>query len=167
MTDLLYSLAFEIKRAQLDDSGVFSGFASTFGGVDAVKPIPRHEDLGDDDRNAWETDPNGTPQDPWRECNTLPMKDPGTGQEFVFTTGSRGGIVALGKLSSKFGRQRHKQAGRLPVIEIGADSYRHKAYGDVRYPTFDIVGWESEDALIAVETDDDSPADELSDSIPF
>ena len=125
MTDLLYSPAFEIKRAQLDDSGVFSGFATTFGGVDAVKPIPRHEDLGDDDRNAWETDPNGTPQDPWRECNTLPMKDPGTGQEFVFTTGSRGGIVALGKLSSKFGRQRHKQAGRLPVIEIGADSYRH------------------------------------------
>ncbi len=30
------------------------------------KPIPQREDLGNDDRNAWETDPNGTPLDPGR-----------------------------------------------------------------------------------------------------
>ena len=67
------------------------------------KPIPQREDLGDEDRNEWETDPNGTPQDPWQPVNTLPMKDPETGQEFVFTTGSRGGIGAVGKLASGYG----------------------------------------------------------------
>ncbi len=129
------------------------------------KPIPQREDLGDDDRNAWETDPNGTPLDPWQEINTLPMKDPETGQEFVFTTGSRGGIGAIGKLSTAYGRQRHKQADKLPVIEIGSDSYRHKTYGDVSYPTFNIVTWVTEDTLIAGET---NGADaELDDTVPF
>ena len=47
------------------------------------KPIPQREDLGDDDRNVWETDPNGTPQDPWKVVNTLPMKDPETGQQAI------------------------------------------------------------------------------------
>ena len=48
------------------------------------KPIPQREGLGDDDRNDWETDSNGTPQDPWQVCNTLPMKDPETGQDFFY-----------------------------------------------------------------------------------
>ncbi len=33
------------------------------------KPLPQRDNLGDDDRNAWETDPNGVPQDPWQACN--------------------------------------------------------------------------------------------------
>ncbi len=130
------------------------------------KPIPQREDLGDDDRNDWETDPNGTPQDPWQICNTLPMKDPETGQEFIFTTGSRGGIGAIGKLASGYGRARYKQADKLPVIEIGADSYRHKTYGDVSYPTFKIVEWRSEAGLIAGEANTSLDA-ELDDSVPF
>ena len=127
------------------------------------KPIPQREDLGDDDRNEWETDPNGTPLDPWQMCNTLPMKDPETGQEFVFTTGSRGGIGAIGKLATKYGRQRHKQAGKLPIIEIGSSSYPHKIYGEVLYPTFKIVAWEAEDALIAGA----NPDPEFDDAIPY
>ena len=131
------------------------------------KPIPQREDLGDDDRNAWETDPNGTPQDPWQVVNTLPMKNPETGQEFIFTTGSRGGIGAIGKLSTKYAWQRHKQNDKLPIIEIGSDSYRHKQYGDVSYPTFKIVGWESENALIAGETNGVNLDTELDDVVPF
>ena len=131
------------------------------------KPIPQREDLGDDDRDAWETDPNGTPVDPWQEINTLRVKDPETGQEFVFTTGSRGGIGAIGKLSTKYGRQRHKQVGKLPVIEIGSDSYRHKQYGDVSYPTSDIVAWEAEDALIAGEKGGVNLDEVLDDIVPF
>ena len=131
------------------------------------KPIPQREDLGDDDRNAWETDTNGTPLDPWQTVNTLPMKDPETGQEFVFTTGSRGGIGAVGKLSTAYGRQTHKQAGKLPVIEIGSDSYRHKTYGDVSYPTFRIVEWKTEGALIAGDTSDTKTDAGLDDEIPF
>ncbi len=131
------------------------------------KPIPQREDLGDDDRDTWETDPNGTPQDPWQVCNVLPMKDPETGQEFVFTTGSRGGIGAVGKLSTAYGRQRHKLADKLPVIEIGADSYRHKTYGDVSYPTFQIVGWRSEAELMAGETTGVDLDAALDDVVPF
>ena len=95
------------------------------------------------------------------------MKDPETGQEFIFSTGSRGGIGAIGKLSSGYGRQRHKQADKLPVIEIGSDSYRHKTYGDVSYPTFRIVEWRSEDALIAGEANGTSIDAELDDTVPF
>ena len=131
------------------------------------KPIPQREDLGDDDRNAWETDPNGTPQDPWQVCDTLPMKDPETGQEFVFSTGSRGGIGAVGKLSTAYGWQRHKLADKLPIIEIGSDSYRHKTYGDVSYPTFRIVGWQSEADLIAGKTSGVNLDAELDDVVPF
>ena len=131
------------------------------------KPITQREDLGDDDRNAWETDPNGTPLDPWQIVNTLPMKDPETGQEFVFTTGSRGGIGAIGKLASGYGRARHKQVDKLPIIEINSDSYRHKTYGDVSFPTFKIVGWETEGALIAGETNNAKVDAGLDDEIPF
>ncbi len=131
------------------------------------KPIPQREDLGDNDRNEWETDPNGTPQDPWQECNTLPFKDPETGQEFVFSTGSRGGIGAIGKLSTSYSRERQKQAGKLPVIEINSGSYRHRTYGDVAFPTFKIVGWKSEGALIAGDTSDTKTDAGLDDKIPF
>ena len=131
------------------------------------KAIPQRDDLGDDDRNAWETDPNGTPQDPWQVCNTLPMKDPETGQEFIFTTGSRGGVGAVGKLSTGYGRQRHKQVDKLPIIEIGADSYRHRTYGEVSYPTFQIVSWEAEADLIAGEKGGDDLDEVLDDVVPF
>ena len=127
------------------------------------KPIPEREALGDDDDKLWELDPNGVPLDPWQICNTLPMKDIETGEEFVFTTGSRGGIGAIGKLSMSYGRQRYRHDGQLPVIEIGSDPYRHKTYGDVPYPTFKIVAWQSEKDLIAGETD----KDELNDAIPY
>ena len=113
------------------------------------KPIPQREDLDDQDRTTWELDPNGAPLDPWGKVNTLPFKDPETGLEFVFTTGSRGGINAVGKLASAFGSQRHKHGDKLPIIQIGSGSYRHKIYGDVPYPTFKIAGWQGEAELIA------------------
>ena len=94
------------------------------------------------------------------------MKDPKTGQECVFTTGSRGGIGAGGELASGYGRTRNRQANRLPVFEIGSDSYRHKTYGDVSYPTFRIVEWRSEAGLIAGEANTNLAA-ELNDSVPF
>lgn len=132
--------------------------------IPALAAVPTSRD---DDRNAWVTDPNGTPQDPWQVCNTLPFNEPETGQEFVFSTGSCGGIGAGGKLSTAYGRQRHKLADKPPVIEIGLDSYRHKTYGDVSYPTFRIVGWQSEADLIAGETNGVDLDEELDDVVPF
>ncbi len=83
------------------------------------KPIPQREDLDDQDKNVWELDPNGTPIDPWGIVNTLPFKDPETGQEFVFSTGSKGGIGAVGKLSTAFGNHRQHHHGKLPIVKIG------------------------------------------------
>ncbi len=126
------------------------------------KPIPQREELDDQDKSTWQLDPNGTPLDPWGHVNTLPFKDPETGQEFIFSTGAKGGIGAVGKLSSAFGSQRHKHNGKLPIVEIGASSYWNRNYScDVAYPTFKIVGWQGEAELIA------GKPEELNDDIPF
>ena len=53
------------------------------------------------------------------------------------------------------------------MIEIGSDSYRHRTYGDVSFPTFKIVGWKSEGALIAGDTSDAKVDAGLDDEIPF
>jgi hypothetical protein len=124
---------------------------------------PTREDCGDLDKTTWPADPNGVAVDPWQATNTLPMRCPETGQEFVFTTGSQGGIGAVGKLSMSYGRQRHGHDGELPLIELGASSYRHKTYGEVHVPSFKIVGWLSEVGLISGTPD----ITELDDEIPF
>ena len=127
---------------------------------------PSREECGDLDRNEWEVDPNGATKDPWALANELPFKDPETDEEFVFTTGSKGGIGALGKLARAYARQRQKRDGQLPVVELGASSYRHKTYGEVHVPVFRIVGWVVEDELIA-GTSGAQVDDDLSDEIPF
>lgn len=123
---------------------------------------PQREDCGDADRNDWPTDPNGVAVDPWQETTTLPMKCLETGQEFIFTTGSHGGRGAVGKLCTSYGIQRAKRQGELPIIELGATSYRHKTYGEVHVPVFKITGWQSEAKLIAGEASAD-----FDDSVPF
>lgn len=128
-------------------------------------PPPRREDLDAQDEDAWEMDSNGIAIDPWGIVNTLPFKDPETGEEYVFTTGSKGGIGAIGKLASAYGSHRQKHDGEMPIVQIGASSYRHKTYGEVHFPVFRIVSWVSEAELIAGKSGE---ADgELDDEIPF
>ena len=43
------------------------------------------------------------PKDPWTETTLLPTKDPATGAEYVFTTSSKGGRAACGKLAMRYG----------------------------------------------------------------
>ena len=129
-------------------------------------PPPSREDCGDTDRNAWDLDSNGAVIDPWQMTNMLPFKSPETGEEFVFTTGSKGGIGAVGKLAMSFGRQHDKRENQLPVVELGASSYRHKTYGEVHVPRFKILDWVNEASLVPGES---APGveDDLADSIPF
>jgi hypothetical protein len=126
--------------------------------------IPKRADMGDTDKSDWPVGPNGVSRDPWQYTNTLPMKDPETGQQFVFTTGSQGGIDAIGKLSVKYGTQRRKYEGKLPVIELGEVSYKHKTYGQVFKPVFKIIEWVSEADLIAGVTDEPEVLDDI---VPF
>ena len=129
-------------------------------------PVPQREDLDAQDASTWEMDSNGVAIDPWGIINTLPFKSAETGEEYIFTTGSRGGIGAIGKLATAYGSHRQKHDGAMPVVQIGTSSYQHKKFGEVHYPVFRIVSWVSETDLIAGESD--AKAEEnLDDEIPF
>ncbi len=98
------------------------------------------------------------------------MRDLETGQQYVFTTGSHGGISTIGRLSTDYGNYLSKHDdGFLPVIELGKSSYKHKSYGEVFIPVFRIVGWRSEADLMAGDTgvDGDDTAEAIDDDIPF
>jgi len=130
-------------------------------------PAPARESLGDTDESLWETDAIGTPNDPWQITNHLPLKNPATGDEYIFVTGSKGGIGAIGRLCTNYGRAvDHRNAGRLPIIELGDKTYKHPNYGTVHTPIFPVVAWQDEARLVASE--EPKPADpELDDEIPF
>ena len=128
--------------------------------------MPCREDLDAQDKNEWEADPNGVAVDPWSFTNLLPFKNPETGLEFIFTTSSKGGIGAVGKLATAYGSQRLKHDGKLPIVEIGSGSYHHKTYGEVAFPIFRIIGWQTEAELIAGEAEGELD-EELDDKIPF
>ncbi len=134
--------------------------------ADGIRPASR-EDLGDTDESTWEKGAQGNPINPWSFTNTVPLKDPASEAEFVFTTSSKGGIKAVGKLCMQYGGERLQNAGKLPVIEIGASSYRHKVYGEVHFPTFRIVEWRSEAELIGGTDSATAAVDDLNDDPPF
>ena len=72
---------------------------------------------------------------------------------------------AVGKLCNAYGGQRQNHPAALPIVEISSDSYKHKTYGNVHFPTFKIVQWDDEASLIAGKTE--VAANDLDDSIPF
>ncbi len=97
----------------------------------------------------------------------MPLKDSASEAEFVFTTSSKGGIKAVGKLCMQYGGERLQNEGKLPVVEIGASSYRHKVYGEVHFPTFRIVEWRSEAELIGGTDSATAAVEDLNDDPPF
>ena len=108
--------------------------------AEGYKPAAR-ENLGDTDASLWDTDDAGKALDPWTFTNTVPLKQPGPGDEFIFTTSSKGGISAVGKLCTTYGNGRLANEGKMPLVELGTSSYRHKRYGEVHVPVFRVVGW--------------------------
>jgi len=103
---------------------------------------PRRSELGDLDSSMWETDESGKARDPWQLSNYLLMQDE-DGQLYTFTTNSRGGLNAVGDLCLKYGKASRQRPDQYPVVAIGTGSYLHsnKAYGRIKYPMFEVVGW--------------------------
>ena len=136
---------------------------------EAMTPIveglftPR-EALGDLDKDLWDVDDDGVPRDPWTRTTKVPLKDPATGEEFIYSTSSRGGIGAVGRLVSAIRKGQRQGNTGLPVIRLDVDDYKHKTYGKVFVPKFSVVGFKSEAELTGGEADLDA---DLSDSIPF
>lgn len=115
------------------------------------RPMQRRNDLGDEDVALWEkpkatpNNPTPAPRDPWQITNILELMGE-DGETYIFSTGSKGGIGAIGRLCTAYGKERRMRPGMLPIIELGRDSYMHKEYGKTYFPVFTIVGWTDEDA---------------------
>ena len=131
------------------------------------------EERGDMDESVWEKGNDDLRKDPWAETTTLPLKDPVTSTEFIFTTSSKGGRAACGKLASAYGEQRHRQdnVGKLPVIKLDASTYKHRKLNQVvHFPVFRLVEWRSEAELINGKdgaSGATTAADNLNDEVPF
>jgi hypothetical protein len=121
------------------------------------------EELGDLDKGLWETDDDGKPKDPWARTTKAPLKDPATGEEYVYSTSSRGGISAIGRLVSGIRRGQRQGNTGLPIIRLGVGSYKHKQYGKVFVPQFTLIGFKSEAELMGGEPNLDA---DLNDEIP-
>lgn len=120
---------------------------------------PRRSDLGDMDKDSWEVDQHGVPKDPWQLTNYLVMKDTASGEVYTFTTSSRGGISAVGKLSEAYGKNMRAKPDLFPVVALQVDSYKHsnKSYGKIFVPMLPVVGWL--DKAAALEGIEDGAAD--------
>jgi hypothetical protein len=104
------------------------------------KPEPRDQ-LGYVDQDSWELDEEGRPKDPWNFTNELPLADPGDGTQMTFSASSKGGIGAVGNLCKAYAREYRQREGKIPVIELGRDSYKHAKYGKTYVPVLGIVDW--------------------------
>lgn len=122
--------------------------------VEGYKP-PKRDTLGDTDENEWPTDAQGKPRDPWQFTNYLLMKAPGAdGSDndnvYTLTTSSKGGLGAIGKLATEYGKHMRMQPDQFPVIELDVDWYDHpvKEYGRIKIPLLDVVGWEPKEKFV-------------------
>jgi hypothetical protein len=64
------------------------------------------------------------------------------GLEGRYSTTSRGGKRAVQELAVAIAQQVEKdQSKPVPIVRLKSDSYKHKQYGKVITPMFEIVGW--------------------------
>jgi len=111
------------------------------------KPETRDQ-LGYTDQEAWEVDQaSGKPKDPWNFTNELPLADPETGEQMTFSASSKGGIGAIGNLCKAYGKEYRAQGGKVPILELGRDSYKHSEYGKTYVPVLTISEWVENSSL--------------------
>lgn len=133
---------------------------------------PQRNDLGHLDQSEWPRDNKGEPADPWQFGWHLRLVDPATGDNFVWSAGSGGGIKELEKLGAKFAKQRAIDPGRCtPLVQLATDGYTHRTYGWVPTPVLKIVKWldNGDGAPVAAlpSPDGSDDANDLNDDLPF
>ena len=127
------------------------------------------EELGHLDKNQWQSDDRGIPQDPWRPSDRLVMRTMDSSADLLtFISSSVGGRNAIAKLLGKVASSGPGQQGEMPVVVLETGSYDHDSFGVVQFPSFRITDWaywSPEDGPQAA-----SPKDwkeEIGDEVPF
>ena len=109
------------------------------------------QSLGDLDQAMWpDRTAKGEPQDPWRPARELPVillrK---TRDCLVYSTSSRGGVIAVSGLSRAVQHERRdpENAAALPIISLDVDSYTQPKFGKIYTPVLEIMGWTTHSAV--------------------
>jgi hypothetical protein len=135
--------------------------------VDNFKP-PQRNDLGDSDERDWERDSAGKPSDPWQFGFFLRLVDPDSEEAFAWSATSNGARRAMGDLVNAFAKRRRKNPEScIPLVRLASDYYKHKDFGRVDVPKFEIVEWHATDAAPSLPATDGSDDGVMNDSIPF
>lgn len=108
------------------------------------KPIPSQADLTD--HGPYGKRPDGSPAGGWSEIIESVVTDPASGQTYKFGLSSKSGIRAMAKLIQEFFQKVKMYADedgrpKLPVVEIGASSFKIAGVGTLYAPTFTIIDW--------------------------
>jgi hypothetical protein len=109
------------------------------------EPLPEREELGELDKAAWETGPDGiTPRDPWQQTRFVYLVDPNTAEAFTFSTSSWGGRNAVIDLADQIARMRYAHPAAVPVVELAWLPMVTK-FGKKSKPLFRVVSWKKGD----------------------
>jgi hypothetical protein len=122
--------------------------------TEAYDPKALRVSLGNTERDQWEKGEDGQPEDPWKEAAYLPLKNLKTGAEYTYSTSSLGGCRAVKKLVATYAWQLRAApettANHLPVVELGARSYKHtdRKRGTIFNPVLTGINWVPASAVV-------------------
>lgn len=107
---------------------------------EGYRPVDR-EELGDLNEDDWE-ELDGEARDPWQSVQQVLMMDPKSGQVYTFVTSSKSGIAALSEVVGAYGDrvQDGEDKEAMPVVSLQSGSYKHKTYGKIMIPVFELTG---------------------------
>jgi hypothetical protein len=117
---------------------------------DGFRPEPRYA-LGDTDKELWEKNQRGEPQDPWqRDYRTLLIGMSPPHSEYTFVSSSWGAHLALQEVCGRYAEE-SPAPGALPVVELTTKVRPNKMLGggNIIGPWFNIVGWATEEDVRA------------------
>lgn len=97
--------------------------------------------------------------DGWSAQLGLSMKslDEDEPLELRYNATSRGGKQAIGTLADEISARMLEDANScVPIIELDADSYKHKQYGKIFTPILSVVAWADSNGVVVEEVEDEA-----------
>tara|TARA_R110000787_G_scaffold271172_3_gene378314 strand:+ start:3133 stop:3798 length:666 start_codon:yes stop_codon:yes gene_type:complete len=81
-----------------------------------------------------------------------------TGQQVIYKTSSTGGVKATAELVLKVYNQIQAGDGDVvPVVDLQSGSYKHKKYGVINFPVFNVDHWQSMGGNTDEAPEDETP----------